>query len=129
MHNEPTLTWHSGKMWLLDEDWNFEALGSTITIPRGFVWDLASIPRIFWIVKGFAPMELSTAAPLLHDFLYVWEGLPPADSVNPYRAYSRSEADRLFRLIMKAEGVGRARRTLAWLAVRLGGYFSWRSVT
>ena len=51
------------------------------------------------------------------------------EAVAPYRTFKRSDADRYFRLVMKEEGIGRTRRTLAWLAVRLGGFFSWRSVT
>ena len=129
INTDPILQWLDGKLWTLEEDWSYSVNGSVITVPKGFVFDLASIPRILWIVKGFAPFELSTAAPLIHDYIYNHKGALPGVSLDAYRLFKRSEADRYFRLIMKDEGVGAIRRTLAWLAVRLGGFFSWRSVT
>jgi hypothetical protein len=41
--------------------------GETITIPAGFVSDLASIPRPFWTV--FPPDSDYTQAAVLHDWL------------------------------------------------------------
>lgn len=130
--NDPSLQWLDGKLWELEHDWcSTAAMDTIICVPEGFVFDLASIPRLLWVIKGFAPFELSTAAPLVHDYLYKYKGVLPIDSLGPdsYRLFKRSQTDKLFRLIMKAEGVGTIRRTLAWLAVRLGGFFSWRSVT
>ena len=118
---DPILSWTGGDLWVLAKDWSVSVDGRTFKIPEGFTFDLASIPRLMWVVPGFAPFELSTAAPLLHDFIYRYRGLMPV-GVIIYRA----QADRFFRLIMAEEGVGRVRRNLAWLAVRVGGWISWR---
>lgn len=130
----PVLAWLDGKLWELigtelDDgtvipNWSITVDGFDIDVPSGFVFDLASIPRIMWVVPGFAPFELSTAAPLLHDFIYRHHGVLVRNGL----IVSRATADRYFRLIMAEEGVGRIRRTLAWLAVRLGGWFSWRQI-
>ena len=111
-------------MWELVDDWEVTVEDLTVLISAGFTFDLASIPRILWVVPGFAPFELSTAAPLLHDFLYKHKGFPEAGDLS----VSRRQADRFFRILMKEEGVGRVRRLLAWLAVRVGGYLSWRTL-
>jgi len=42
--------------------------GETISILKGFEWDLASVPRIFWsIVPPDGDFELAS---LIHDYLY-----------------------------------------------------------
>ena len=81
------------------------------------------MPRALWWL--IAPFELSIAAPLLHDFLYFHGGQPPAGVVVPPRTYTRSDADRVFREVMKAEGVPLWRRALGYVAVRLFGGDSW----
>ena len=121
----PELTYEDG-WWTLEEEYRCPVNGSLLKIPKGFRFDLASIPRLFWVVPGFAPFELSTAAPLVHDYLYRFEGHLPAGQVVPPRRFTRREADMYFRLIMKNEGVGVIRRTLAWWGVRLGGWIAWR---
>jgi hypothetical protein len=123
--NDPILSWDGGKMWELVDDWHVKVGVDEFIIGAGFRFDLASIPRILWVVPGFAPFELSTAAPLLHDFIYKYKGWPEAGK--GYRI-TRRTADRYFRIIMAEEGVGRVRRLLAWLAVRVGGYLSWRQL-
>ena len=42
--------------------------GINITIPKGFTWDLSSVPRLFWWV--FAPDGDFELAYLIHDFLW-----------------------------------------------------------
>lgn len=95
-----------------------------LRIPRGFEFDAASIPRVCWWLIG--PVELSLAAPLAHDFLYRCGGCPEPGVALPARTWTRAEADRLFRVVMAAEGVPRWRRGLAYLAVRLFGWRAWR---
>ena len=42
--------------------------GINITIPKGFTWDLSSVPRLFWWV--FAPDGDFELAYLIHDYLW-----------------------------------------------------------
>ena len=42
--------------------------GMNITIPKGFEWDLSSVPRLFWWV--FAPDGDFELAYLIHDYLW-----------------------------------------------------------
>ena len=115
-----------GNRWRLEEPYSYQDGANRITVPSGFQFDLASIPRIFWWL--IAPFELSIAAPLLHDFLYHHRGDLPPGTVEPSRPYTRSEADRLFRAVMEAEGVPGWRRTLGYLAVRAFGWLGWRQL-
>jgi len=120
-------------------DWTYEwecgGIRRRITVPKGFVYDGASVPRIVWTLTGILPDGLIRAAALVHDWLYKHRGrLPPGSYqqlhrgawVNRDRAASREEADRLFARIMREAGVGKARRRMAYVAVRACGWLSFR---
>ncbi|KQV54825.1 MULTISPECIES: DUF1353 domain-containing protein [unclassified Caulobacter] len=99
----------------------------TITAPKGFVTDLASIPRWGWIV--LPPDGPWVKGAVIHDFLYatrgtgVWKTHPSGNS-RP-QPYSRAEADWILRDALKNRGVDVVRRNIIWLAVRIGGSGGW----
>jgi hypothetical protein len=109
--------------WRLEAAYGYFDDPNQITVPNQFAFDLASVPRPFWWL--IAPFELSIAAPLLHDFLYRYQGKPPGSAVDPPRTYSRRETDLLFRTIMTQEGVPAWRRAAAYRAVRWFGAAAW----
>lgn len=84
-----------------------------IEVAAGFRFDLASIPRPLWSL--IAPFELSIAAPLVHDWIYRGND----------RRYTRAQADRIFRELMKREGISWWRREPAYAAVRAFGGKAW----
>ena len=101
--------------------WITTVNGTTLTVPVGFKFDLASIPRLLWTF--LAPFELSIPAPLIHDFLYRHHGSPPGSSAAA--AFTRADTDRLFFQAMVDNAVPRLKRRVAWLAVRLFGWVPW----
>ena len=109
--SEPLLCYIARCTWRLMQ--NFTVLG--ITIPAGYEFDLASIPRILWPI--LAPFELSVAAPLLHDYLYSGEGP---------KGITRKDADLMFLEVMKLEGIGLVKRRAAYLAVRAAGWAAYK---
>ncbi len=109
--------------WRLEQSYRYQDDAYFITVPQGFKFDLASVPRVFWGL--ISPFDLSIVAPLVHDFLYHHKGDPPEEAVDPPRMYTRKASDVLFKRIMKQEGVWRWRRQLAYTAVRLFGGGSW----
>lgn len=81
------------------------------TVPRGFITDLASIPRL---LRGlYSQTGLSRRAAVLHDYLYCLQ------------CTTRAEADALFLEALAAEGVGWFTRYSMFLAVRSGGWVYW----
>ena len=107
-----------------------------ITVPAGFIFDGASVPRLAWTISGIRPDGLIRAAALIHDWLYQHDGLLPAGShqfkgedeswKNLVGRWSRKDADRLFARIMREAGVSKVKRRLAYLAVRTFGWRYWR---
>jgi hypothetical protein len=114
-------------MWRLDREvvHHDAKLACTLTARKGYEFDLASVPRVVWPV--IAPFELSILAPLFHDLLYEFKGRPPADLVQPFRTFTRQEADDLFLHLMEMERVSGWRRNLAYTAVRAAGWVAWNT--
>ena len=107
------------------EDYSYDASGYKITVPKGFVYDRASIPGIFWVIMD--QDSLSNVAPLFHDFLYRNGGKLDKKYVVPYRTFSREETDSLFSELMAKSGVVEWRRKAAYKAVRNFSEKYWNS--
>jgi hypothetical protein len=106
--------------WRLDRSYRYfdEVNDVVLRVPQGFIFDLASVPRVLWPV--IAPFELSLVAPLLHDFLY------RAGGRTSVRDYTRAEVDRLFLRAAIEEGVPRLKASVAYRMVRMFGFTAWR---
>lgn len=101
----------------------------TVTVPAGFVTDLASIPRIVW--SFFPPDGPWVKAAIVHDFLYDTVGDGQWHShrgVSRFEPYSRREADRILLEGMIDRRIGILARTMIYLAVRTAGWIGWRRV-
>ena len=51
-----------------------------VVIHAGFLFDGASIPRIFWTMLGLTPHGVMDGPALIHDFLYHYQGRLPRGS-------------------------------------------------
>lgn len=87
---------------------NAEGWGARIDVPKGFVTDFASTPRILWSI--FPPWGVWNKAAIIHDFLY------------QNTVASRFICDAIFRDAMASLGVPAWRRVLMYYAVRLFGW-------
>ena len=88
--------------------------GFKITVPKGFITDLASIPRplrFFFRVNG-----RHIEAAILHDYLYYKKGFVP------FMQLSRSECDDTFYFAMLDSDVPEWKAAIMWLGVRVGGF-------
>ena len=119
------------KVWILHSAYTFRFNSPAgyfeIIIPKGFEYDLASIPRFLWSM--IAPFELSAVAPLFHDYMYKNVGQVPimheTDELRFFKGFTRKDADILFNQIMMAEDVVFWKRVLAYKAVRVFGGGVW----
>ena len=88
-----------------------------IVVPKGFITDLASVPRVFWVI--YPPDGTYTNAAVVHDFLYSVVGVRGR--------YTRKQCDNIFLEAMKVVGVPAWRRWILYSAVRIGGSIAWRA--
>lgn len=94
-----------------------ELLGTTVVVPKGYVTDFASVPRLplTYLLAGDTAHE----AAAIHDWLYTAHGVG-------LRPVSRREADAVFREAISASD-DKAPGFLMWLAVRVGGSGAWEA--
>ena len=106
--NIPPLDIGDKEQWILHEDCVYQSdlWKPVITVPEGFVTDLASIPRVFRLL--FPKNGHHRAAAIVHDYLCRLK-----------LDFSRVLADKIFHEAMKLQGVPWHRRWPMYAAVRL----------
>ena len=93
-----------------------------ITVPSGFVCDLASYPRL--ARPFFDRLGKSMRGAVVHDYLY--EVKPEyVDSHGQTRRMGKFDADRIFRDALREERVRPLGRWLSWAGVAVGGWWAW----
>jgi hypothetical protein len=110
---EPLLKPHAdGVLWTLENTFviHDNVLGSMM-IPKGFVTDLGSIPKIFQNI--ISPEGRPLRAYLGHDYLYAMQ------------EFTRAESDACLLRMMKSLNVGLIERWIIYIAVRFGGWIAW----
>lgn len=108
--------WHN--RWVLSKSFTYyrgiKWSKNKITIPKGFIFDGASLPRVFYII--WTPMWTDTLiAALLHDYIY------------RIQTMSRQEADELFNEVMIVTDVNTFKRINYYLWVRIWGWVAWKN--
>jgi len=107
---------HNGSMLLrMSNRFRYFSSFGQVTVPKHFVTDGASIPRMFWAI--LSPFGDYFAPALIHDFLY-----SPLNT-----EFTREEADLIFLEAMFNVGVPWHRRHLIHAAVRLFGWASYKN--
>jgi len=98
-----------------------DAANMEIIIPKGFITDGASVPRVLW---RLAPPIHAThlAAAIVHDYLYRCRRLPHVE-VSTTFVDSRAVADAVFYEALVFLGMSRIKARVMWLGVRVGGGF------
>jgi hypothetical protein len=129
------------------EDFNYEyginGILYRLTVPKGFVFDGTSVPRITWTISGITPGGPEIPASAVHDMLYVTKGKvnntmelghthffkkDARDSwqVVANSVWTRKQSDKIFARILGEIGVPKKRRRLMYRAVRFFGWIPWR---
>ena len=101
--------------WELMKDLEYQSaiLNSLITVPRGFVTDLASVPRVPIVYMAFGDRAHREA--VVHDYLY------------QKHITTKSVADKVFMEAMAARGKKGWIRWGMYLGVMFGGRSSYKS--
>lgn len=103
-----------GILWRLDQDWEYKTKQhGTITVPKGFECDLASIPRPFWSIIGHPAGDYKECA-VVHDFCY------------RRHLFSRKSCDLIFLQYLKEIGISLWRRQSMFYFVRSFGWIPWK---
>ncbi len=105
-----------------------------LVVPKGFVCDGASIPAM---LEWYLGRDNILPAAVPHDWQYAFGGQIPKDSHLVQNSdgtwkeadfvWSRKESDRFFARNLKFCSIKNHQRRNAYRAVRIGGWFAWRS--
>jgi hypothetical protein len=98
----------SGRKWLLLSSYDREG----ISVPAGFITDLATTPRIFWSI--WPPEGDYAKGAVIHDYLY-------------YIKAPRDMADRTYYKIMKDDNVNIATRVIFYRMLRAFGWIKYNN--
>lgn len=100
-----------GQMWELLQPFEYHRdNGEIIRVPVEFLFDFASIPKVFWSWIGAPTGEYGPAA-LIHDYCIDVDLFP------------RSKTDRIFLEAMRDLRISYLKRMIMYCAVRIWSYF------
>lgn len=102
------------EVWRLTEDFHVEIDCALIVVPKGFLTDGASIPRLLWRLCGHPMMTRRFPIAVTHDFIYA-EGL----------GYTRKAADEIYRDGLIVLGFKPMIATLEYDGIRIFGGNHW----
>ena len=105
---DPEVIWHGENNWELAKDYTLNGT----TVPQGFRFDGASIPRPLWWWNQ--PAGIAFPAATIHDWLY------------KSHAIAREESDLIFYTDLISTGVRPSVAYLMWFAARLFGGENWK---
>lgn len=103
-------------LWTVAAPLVWECPAGHITVPAGFVTDLASIPRVLRNLPWLDPNGLSRRPAVLHDYLY---------GSNPGRVFGKQFADSLLASALVSEGASQTVAQTFYYAVHWFGASSW----
>jgi len=119
------------RKWELSEDWHYKLPnGTPIIIQKGFIFDGASVPRVFWWLPGLSPTGILFIPGLIHDFAYANRSLrmPLKDTLVKYGYLEKRRYwDKLFRQVGTAVNGVYLIDWVAWFCLLIGGWHAWRS--
>ena len=120
----------STRQWRVLEDW-FYVLpnGVRIIVPKGFLFDGASVPRFLWWL--LSPVDLLLIPGLVHDYAYRHDKLLEVQGKGTYINYKAKSGhkywDKLFKDVCLQVNGSFFSFYLAWITLVLFGGFAWRS--
>ncbi|MHC4643962.1 MAG: DUF1353 domain-containing protein [Planctomycetota bacterium] len=101
-------------MYVLYKPLHFKVGKALFIVPRGFVFDGASIPKMFHsiLTTPYDPNVLRAAC--IHDYLY------------RVHEIGKKASDRAFRAVLRLDGVDETQAMLMYTAVRYGGHSAYK---
>lgn len=113
--------------WMVFRDYAVRVNGMRITVPEGFITDLASVPALARAVIDDNDPDILKPA-VIHDFLYRTQGrVVGEDATGTYNlTLSRRECDLVLLLAMEMRNARKVRRWAVYAGVRLFGGIAWR---
>ena len=122
--------WGAIKIWLLGtrtweitKDWHFTVLGEEYIIPKGFIFDGASVPK--FLASWLSPVGVLLVGGLVHDYIYKYTVLVKKGGKEVTDPMNQKQADKLFRDINIEQNGFHFLNYLSYWALRVAGFVAW----
>ena len=112
------------RKWEICNDWHYTLDSTKYVIPKGFVFDGASVPKYFR--SYLSPMGVLLIGGLVHDYGYKYETLLMAGKKKALSKKNQKWMDKTFRDINIDQNGFKIINWIAYLALRGGGWLAWR---
>jgi len=112
-----------GRTWEIAKDWNYTLGGVNYIIPKGFVFDGASVPK--FLASWLSPVGVLLVGGLVHDYAYKYTVLLKKGGKTTSDSMTQKEADVVFRDINIEQNGFQFLNYLAYWALRIGGFAAW----
>ena len=120
----------TSRQWELNEDFEYYLPGvGTIIIPQGYIFDGASIPRIFrWF---FSPVGILFIPSIVHDHGYEFKCVMVREegtgAIVVWGEFNRKHWDDLFRRMAIETNGMKIINQISWAALRTSGSVAWNN--
>ena len=111
------------RTWEIAKDWHFSVNGEDYVVPKGFVFDGASVPK--FLASWLSPVGVLLIGGLVHDYIYKYRVLVKYGKKQTTDVMNQKQADQLFRDINIEQNGFHFLNNLAYWALRLGGFVAW----
>lgn len=116
--------WFTGtRTWEISKDWSFSLNGENYVIPKGFVFDGASVPK--FLASWLSPTGVLLIGGLVHDYAYKYTVFMKKGKKETTVPMTQKEADQIFRDINIEQNGFHFLNYLAYWALRIGGFVAW----
>ena len=112
-----------GRTWEIVKDYHFTIRGEDYIIPKGFVFDGASVPK--FLASFLSPVGVLLIGGLVHDYAYKYTVLLKKGGKETTAPMTQKEADIIFRDINIEQNGFHLMNYLAYWALRIGGFVAW----
>ena len=114
----------TSRKWEITEDWVYQIGEFAYVIPKGFVFDGASVPKFFrsWL----SPMGVLLMGGLIHDYGYKYQTLLYASKNSGNGIGTQKSMDETFRDVNISVNGFFVLNYLAYYGLRLGGFLAWK---
>ena len=111
------------RTWTVAKDFHYKLKGVEYIIPKGFVFDGASVPK--FLASFLSPVGVLLIGGLIHDYAYKYAALKPKNDKDALLIVNQKEADIIFRDINIEVNGFHFLNYLAYWALRIGGFVAW----
>ena len=111
------------RTWEIVKDYHFTIRGEDYIIPKGFVFDGASVPK--FLASFLSPVGVLLIGGLVHDYAYKYTVLLKKGGKETTEPMTQKEADIIFRDINIEQNGFHLMNYLAYWALRIGGFVAW----